>query len=464
MTQRPSDLVRDELPDVDPVDVPGDADPGGPLRGAQGRRRPRAGDQRRRPRPDLRPAPGRRQLRDHRHDADLGGLPADRRDRGPDPDRAPGSGLLVRDQLGLDAPVGAGDDHRRRTGTAARSRLQRLSPCSRLVCASWARDTCGPTSQRILAERGLQRRPATPLSRPSAWLEQLAARRRRGHTGRPATDHQRATEHAGRRKRLIEPRSGSTDRGSETAPLPPVLDQAGGPGRDRRLDIGFAVRAAVVLLDASSRPLHRRGSSPRHEVPRAGRGCSYVGLDVDVGRAMQHLHHRLPRACAIRSSSGMTLRSIRTPRRCCRRSVPRSEAVQCSSAQRTAVAHDRPDRAPRGPARPQAASRPAGEPEPSTLGGRAAASVPGSPGDLGRIGWSVASARREGWSAGHFSGSHHAERRAAVRWVNAGPPAAADSRPAGHRCSPRALARTGRGTVGSSRLCAVGPAPVCSHQ
>ena len=54
-------------------------------RGDEGRRRPRARDQRRRPRPGLRRARRRRQRRHPRHDADLGGLPAHRRHRGPDP-------------------------------------------------------------------------------------------------------------------------------------------------------------------------------------------------------------------------------------------------------------------------------------------------------------------------------------------------------------------------------------------
>ena len=53
-------------------------------RGDEGRRRPRARDQRRRPRPGLRRAPRRRQQRRARHDPDVRGLPADRRDHRPD--------------------------------------------------------------------------------------------------------------------------------------------------------------------------------------------------------------------------------------------------------------------------------------------------------------------------------------------------------------------------------------------
>ena len=47
--------------------------------------------------------------RDHRHDPDLGGLPAHRRDRGPDPGRARRRrrfGRRYPDQLGVDAAVG----------------------------------------------------------------------------------------------------------------------------------------------------------------------------------------------------------------------------------------------------------------------------------------------------------------------------------------------------------------------
>ena len=72
-------------------------------------------------------APRRRRFLDHRHDADLGCLPADGCDRGPDPDGAGRTGRPVGDQLGLDAPVGHGDDHRRRSRPTARFGLQRLS-------------------------------------------------------------------------------------------------------------------------------------------------------------------------------------------------------------------------------------------------------------------------------------------------------------------------------------------------
>ncbi|CAA9292254.1 MAG: PaaD-like protein (DUF59) involved in Fe-S cluster assembly, partial [uncultured Friedmanniella sp.] len=101
-------------------------EPGGPRGGPQGRRRPRAGHQRRRPRPDLRPEARGRRLADHRHDAHLGGLPAHRRHRGPDGLRARGPGQRLRHQLGLDAAVGSGEDHRRRPRAAASARLQRL--------------------------------------------------------------------------------------------------------------------------------------------------------------------------------------------------------------------------------------------------------------------------------------------------------------------------------------------------
>jgi SUF system NifU family Fe-S assembly protein len=66
-------------------------------RGDEGRRRPRAGHQRRRPRPRLRRPRRRGERRDPRHDADLGRLPAHRRDRGPGPDalcKGPGGGLV----------------------------------------------------------------------------------------------------------------------------------------------------------------------------------------------------------------------------------------------------------------------------------------------------------------------------------------------------------------------------------
>ena len=72
------------------------------------------------------------QRRHPRHDADLGGLPADRRHRGPGPPGAdrrprPRPGRRHPDQLGLDAAVGPGQDHRRRPRAAARARLPRLN-------------------------------------------------------------------------------------------------------------------------------------------------------------------------------------------------------------------------------------------------------------------------------------------------------------------------------------------------
>ncbi|CAA9259799.1 MAG: PaaD-like protein (DUF59) involved in Fe-S cluster assembly, partial [uncultured Actinomycetospora sp.] len=105
-----------------------------PRGGHARRRRPRARDQRRRPRPALRHRRPQRRGRPGghaRHDADVGGLPADRRDRGPGPRRPHpgrwrGAGQRRAHQLGLDAAVGPGQDHRRRTRAAARAGLHRL--------------------------------------------------------------------------------------------------------------------------------------------------------------------------------------------------------------------------------------------------------------------------------------------------------------------------------------------------
>ncbi|CAA9401251.1 MAG: PaaD-like protein (DUF59) involved in Fe-S cluster assembly, partial [uncultured Nocardioides sp.] len=79
-----------------------------------------------RPRSRLRRPPRRRLQRRPRHDPDLGGLPADRRHHGPDQRRARGHRQRRRRQLGLDAAVGPGQDHRRRPRAAAGTRLQRL--------------------------------------------------------------------------------------------------------------------------------------------------------------------------------------------------------------------------------------------------------------------------------------------------------------------------------------------------
>ncbi|CAA9371018.1 MAG: PaaD-like protein (DUF59) involved in Fe-S cluster assembly, partial [uncultured Nocardioidaceae bacterium] len=103
-----------------------DSGRGGRDRGHARRRRPRARHQRRRPRSGLRRAGGRVQSCGDRHDAHLGGVPADRRHRGPDQAGAGGPGRGLPRQLGLDAAVGAGQDHRRRTRAAASARLQPL--------------------------------------------------------------------------------------------------------------------------------------------------------------------------------------------------------------------------------------------------------------------------------------------------------------------------------------------------
>ena len=67
------------------------------------------------------------QPRGDRHDADVGGVPADRRHRGPVRSGARGDRRRVPDQLGLDAAVGPGQDHRRRPRAAPRPGLQRLT-------------------------------------------------------------------------------------------------------------------------------------------------------------------------------------------------------------------------------------------------------------------------------------------------------------------------------------------------
>ena len=90
---RPHPRPRATLDHSDLPEVPEAAGSGGAVgthdrrrrhRGDEGRRRPRARHQRRRPRPGLRRAPRRGHQRRPRHDPDLGGLPADRRDPGPD--------------------------------------------------------------------------------------------------------------------------------------------------------------------------------------------------------------------------------------------------------------------------------------------------------------------------------------------------------------------------------------------
>ena len=62
----------------------------------------------------------------------VGGMSADRRHRG-SVARRPGRQRSVyrpRDQLGLAAAVGPGQDHRRRPGAAARARIHRLERCA----------------------------------------------------------------------------------------------------------------------------------------------------------------------------------------------------------------------------------------------------------------------------------------------------------------------------------------------
>src|SRR5882757_1375296 len=95
-------------------------DPRGPVR----RGRPRVGDRRGQPGPDLRHPRRRLQRRHPRHDPHLGGLPPHRRHRGAGPVRHRGHRQRPEDQLGLDAAVGPGQDHRRRPRAAARPRLQ----------------------------------------------------------------------------------------------------------------------------------------------------------------------------------------------------------------------------------------------------------------------------------------------------------------------------------------------------
>jgi hypothetical protein len=76
-------------------------------------------------------SPSTAESRGHRHDPDLRGLPADRRHRGPD---CPGAGGLVTTashQLGVDATMGPGQDHRRRPGAASCPWFQHLSPAGR---------------------------------------------------------------------------------------------------------------------------------------------------------------------------------------------------------------------------------------------------------------------------------------------------------------------------------------------
>ncbi|CAA9354058.1 MAG: PaaD-like protein (DUF59) involved in Fe-S cluster assembly, partial [uncultured Nocardioidaceae bacterium] len=95
-------------------------------RGHARRRRPRARHQRRRSRTGVRRPGGRDQQRRDRHDADVGGLPAHRRHRGPDPAGPRRTGGRLPGQLGLDAAVGARQDHRGRARAAAGARLQPL--------------------------------------------------------------------------------------------------------------------------------------------------------------------------------------------------------------------------------------------------------------------------------------------------------------------------------------------------
>src|SRR5690606_36760180 len=82
---------------------------------------------RRRPRPDLRRVRRRRRHRHHRDDAHQGGLPAHRPERGAGGCGHRQPGEASEDQLGLDAPVAPGQEHRRGTGAVAGSGLQRMS-------------------------------------------------------------------------------------------------------------------------------------------------------------------------------------------------------------------------------------------------------------------------------------------------------------------------------------------------
>ena len=98
--------------------------------GHEGRGRPRARHQRGRPRPGLR-RPRRRRERGHpRHDADLGGLPAHRRHRGPDPRRcAPGPAAAWSATSGS---TGSGC----RRGDPTRSPTRAASSCARSASTS----------------------------------------------------------------------------------------------------------------------------------------------------------------------------------------------------------------------------------------------------------------------------------------------------------------------------------------
>ena len=68
---------------------------------------------------------------------DFCGLPADRRDPGPDQLGPRGPGRRRHDQLGLDAAVGSRQDHPRRSGAAARARVQRLRGSPAGPARSW---------------------------------------------------------------------------------------------------------------------------------------------------------------------------------------------------------------------------------------------------------------------------------------------------------------------------------------
>ncbi len=106
----------------------------------QGRRRPRAGDQRRRPRPRVRHPRRRRERGDPRHDAHIGGVPADRRDRGPDARRrsAPARAAAWSTTY---ASTGCGC----RRGARTRSPTRAASSCGRSASTSDRHRTAPPT-------------------------------------------------------------------------------------------------------------------------------------------------------------------------------------------------------------------------------------------------------------------------------------------------------------------------------
>ena len=121
-------------------------DQGRRRRGDEGRRRPRARHQRRRPRPGLRRAHRRALQRRARHDADLGGLPADRRHPGPDqlaPSRASSA---------TSPSTGSGC----RRGARTRSPTTAASSCARSASTS-ERELVRPRRRPLRAPGGLAR-------------------------------------------------------------------------------------------------------------------------------------------------------------------------------------------------------------------------------------------------------------------------------------------------------------------